>query len=53
MKDIYVVVPKGSRVIVAADDFQLAAMQLAGPGMESDLYEVINVDMLERDDDEE
>lgn len=48
MKDIYVIVPKGTRVYGAADDHDLADMQLANYSAEQqDTMEVVNTNLLE------
>lgn len=47
MKDIYVVVPKGTTVKTAADDFDRASMAMAGlPGD----WQIVNVNLLEEGD---
>lgn len=51
MKDIYVVVPKGTEVFAAADDFQRASMSLADLDEEDQRsMEIVNVDLLEEGD---
>lgn len=47
MKDIYVVVPKGTKIHAAADDFDRASESMAGA---TEDLEVVNVNLLEEDD---
>lgn len=47
MRDIYVVVPKGTRIHAAADDFDRASMSMAG--LDGD-WEVVNTELLEEGD---
>jgi hypothetical protein len=51
MKDIYVVVPVGSKVYTAADDFDRASMEMARWNeTEQRHMEIVNVELLEEDD---
>lgn len=50
MRDIYVIVPKGTVVPAAADDFDRASMAMLSPGLEQDMYEIVNVELYEEGD---
>lgn len=48
MRDIYVVVPVGTPILAAADDFDRASMAMAGEP--AGVWEVRNIDLLEAGD---
>ena len=51
MKDIYCIVPVGTTVYGAADDFDRASMEMARWNeTEQRHMEIVNVDLLEKDD---
>lgn len=51
MRDIYVLVPRGTRVFIAADDHERADMELAKhPADVQDMLEVVNCDLLKTDE---